>query len=549
MRNRIITATVLLSLTGCVEPPDSEQGEANEEGLARGAEGNAMLARWAPINYQAVSSGSSQGYGGRGDYLAPVDYDGDWKTRNNWDNLPGSPPSAFKAVAYTRAVESDTHWFLYYMFYHPIDWTSGTVTDEHENDAESIYLMIRKDRSPYGRLEAVLTEAHGGKKPVFVVPGVEPKLRQAEPWSGFEQPGLTKRNVIRWERPLPGEGFERFGIYQEAEGHGIYACGYDDGSASGVTPYSRVFNCTNQDVGIRYVPRGQAGVPPERAGIWSEVSYALLDVDILYQQRWNHDLWYDAPFGMTFGGDKSPGCGNGLTVICRTDAAHPIWHGTTNPAELFKQYFTFDASAPAPGGDRLENAFTGYDSCEPGPDEASVFSDANYQGSCVTFAIDPRTGRNAVHTFGANLISSIKLGADVNVIVFERAHFWPSSYRWTENISWVRGHDNNIAALLVVSKDQDCDASTEARAGEILLFEEENFGGHCTAFDLDDGDVPYLGHAGFPNDLLSSFKVGPNTSVTFYVDPDFRGQQFQFGPGNHNSPAFANDAVTGFRIR
>src|SRR5262245_37592831 len=77
---------------------------------------NADLAfRYAPVHYQDTDSSDYPS-----DYITAFDYDGDRVSTNNWDNR-GS--GQWPATAYYSVVESCTHWFVSYAFYHPRDWS------------------------------------------------------------------------------------------------------------------------------------------------------------------------------------------------------------------------------------------------------------------------------------------------------------------------------------------------------------------------------------------------------------------------------------------
>ncbi|GAB6899131.1 hypothetical protein JCM9957A_22210 [Kineosporia succinea] len=94
------------------------------------------------------------------DYLAPVDYDGDWDTRNNWENADRR--ELLKGTAYFSVVETPSHWFVLYAFYHPRDWESQgwNTYDKHENDMEGVLLTVKRDGTPVGSLQAAVTVAH-----------------------------------------------------------------------------------------------------------------------------------------------------------------------------------------------------------------------------------------------------------------------------------------------------------------------------------------------------------------------------------------------------
>ncbi|BCJ48762.1 hypothetical protein Asp14428_02370 [Actinoplanes sp. NBRC 14428] len=104
---------------------------------AHAAVSRAQLAlRWAPIHYQDVDATGSHALGGRSDYLTKVDFDGDLNGRNNWDNA-GQPGASFAAHVYYSVVETGSHWYLTYFFFHPRDWIDHPFFEtEHENDGE-----------------------------------------------------------------------------------------------------------------------------------------------------------------------------------------------------------------------------------------------------------------------------------------------------------------------------------------------------------------------------------------------------------------------------
>ena len=107
----------------------------------------------APILYQDTDDWHYSA-----DYITRFDYDGDWKGINNWENL-----SSFEinAACYYSVVETATHFFIIYAFYHPRDWTHiPYITDEHENDFEGILSVIKKDNSEFGTLIAMVTTSH-----------------------------------------------------------------------------------------------------------------------------------------------------------------------------------------------------------------------------------------------------------------------------------------------------------------------------------------------------------------------------------------------------
>lgn len=143
---RTAVLTLLLSASLCVPALTRPAAAADDADLAY---------RWAPIHYQDTSSAYYSA-----DYLAPVDYDGDWNTLNNWEDLP-THTSGLTGTVYYSIVETGTHWFIVYAFFHPRDWKDyPLMLVSHENDMEGLVEVVRKDGSAYGTLEAAVTLAH-----------------------------------------------------------------------------------------------------------------------------------------------------------------------------------------------------------------------------------------------------------------------------------------------------------------------------------------------------------------------------------------------------
>ena len=58
-------------------------------------------------------------------------------------------------------METETHWFLIYNFFHPRDYSDKCLPEMcHENDNEGLILTVRKNGDRFGRLETMETLAH-----------------------------------------------------------------------------------------------------------------------------------------------------------------------------------------------------------------------------------------------------------------------------------------------------------------------------------------------------------------------------------------------------
>jgi hypothetical protein len=189
----ILISTVLFGATFVAVP------------VAHALPSDAELAlRWAPVHYQDTDSSDYDA-----DYLSTVDFDGDWNARNNWEAQDDSVSRLIGSVYYSVA-ETSTHWFLVYSYYHARDWTEfdpfGLLT--HENDMEGVLLVVRRDGSAFGVLEAMVTNAHGNFYS-YTAPG-SPYTAGRESIDG---------TVIMQSH----DGVSRPTTRQEAKGHGCYA--------------------------------------------------------------------------------------------------------------------------------------------------------------------------------------------------------------------------------------------------------------------------------------------------------------------------------------
>ena len=327
MRNRngkVWAARVAALVSAVVTVVPAVVGFGAPEPAAAAATRAELALRWAPIHYQDVDVTGSHALNGRSDYLTRVDFDGDLNGRNNWDRAAQTGVS-FAAHAYYSVLETSTHWYLTYLFFHPRDWTDTALFEtEHENDGEGALLIVERDGSTYGVLRAAVTVAHtdffsytpGGSTWTSGRESVDGTLRmQASPHDAFTHPVTA----------------------QEAKGHGLKAHPQYDIVGDGIV----------------YYPSTVAETPS--SGNDRDVRYRLIDIfepDGLWAQRANPGLF--AGLG-TFAGDDSGDCGVG-TWDCATNSANAPWGWddgndlpgrgqiASDPAKLSTEYFTI------PGG-------------------------------------------------------------------------------------------------------------------------------------------------------------------------------------------------------
>ncbi len=121
---------------------------------------------YAPVVFMDTASPTP-----KADYLAGWDYDSDLDPLNNWNNLNRGDVD-LRGKVYYWVLESETHWFIGYGFFHPRDWGetgiiqctadhSVTQLGCHENDMEGALITVRKSSSdPYGNFLTMETISH-----------------------------------------------------------------------------------------------------------------------------------------------------------------------------------------------------------------------------------------------------------------------------------------------------------------------------------------------------------------------------------------------------
>lgn len=278
-----------------------------------------LALRWAPVHYQDVDVTGSHGLSGKSDYITAINFDNDWIATNNWDNIASHNAAAH---AYYSVVETSTHWFITYAFFHPRDWTDlFLILDEHENDLEGLLTVVKKDGSEYGSLQGIVTVAHSD----FY--SFTPAGSQLQNGQETIDGTLSLEQYNNALHPVTA---------QEAKGHGLKA-----------HPYYKI-----NGEGIRYLPSATvAGIPAHPDD--RQVSYKLVDIfepNGLWEQRNNTQL-FSSPAGAF---KSSYGNGNANAPWNWNDGNDgDVATGeiATDPAKLVSIYFsnlgTFDRNYTA----------------------------------------------------------------------------------------------------------------------------------------------------------------------------------------------------------
>lgn len=189
----------------------------------------------------------------RSDYITRFDMDGDWRGDNNWDN---APTGSTQAWVYYAVMETETHWFLIYNFFHPRDYSDKCSAGAcHENDNEGMILTVAKDGSPFGRILAMETLAHNKIYSYRASTAVRANFHDID----------GEMEFVDGSHPV---------VFVQAGGHGVYG----PGSHSG---YSLQDDRFLEGTGVTYVYKGVAERPRHPAD--REVGYDLLPI---YDHWW-----------------------------------------------------------------------------------------------------------------------------------------------------------------------------------------------------------------------------------------------------------------------
>jgi hypothetical protein len=150
---KIVLISICFLVSGCSIFRTPNPREINEYTFtkhpnANDFENKSIIHQYAPIIFQSTLNESKT------DFIADFDYDLDGKTETNRDNKD----KKLKATVYYSIVETSTHFFITYLFYHIEDgWSVGPgwgnwlvkgatywFGGQHENDGESVQIVVDK---------------------------------------------------------------------------------------------------------------------------------------------------------------------------------------------------------------------------------------------------------------------------------------------------------------------------------------------------------------------------------------------------------------------
>jgi hypothetical protein len=158
--------------------------------------------------------------------------------------------------------------------------------------------------------------------------------------------------------------------------------------------------------------------------------------------------------------------------------------------------------------------------CEPGQNQVSFYTDANFRGSCVvkTLGDYPNSGSIGLPN---DSISSLRVGTGAQVVVCKDNDFQGDCILLTTDVSFL--NDNRVGNDAVSSAKVQALGTNQCvpAANQVSFFTNANFLGNCVVKIL--GEYPNSGAIGLPNDSISSIRVGSSAQAVICKDNNFGG--------------------------
>jgi len=299
--------------------------------------------RHAPVLYQKVNNANP-----RGDYITRVDFAGGLEDIiRNWSNV-NNRENNLLAHGYYSVVESYTHYFILYAFYHGQDWYDGDSIldkirknfDEHLNDMEGALAVITKRSSrDKERVDAFITVSHYH---FYSYANWKKNVKE------FLFKDSWKDRIRGYHEDLDGPIWPtmdgrryRFSLYAQARGHGIRG---DRGKWGNETKI------------VRYFPSKDTAEEPDEGNyreesgyLFQNVKYKLIDFfeeGGLWLNRDNPNVFQankkgqDAFVEPDENGRPVAGSANPPWGWDDTDDRHKCGELAINPAKIVHDYFT-----------------------------------------------------------------------------------------------------------------------------------------------------------------------------------------------------------------
>lgn len=189
--------------------------------LSTGLTDRELATHYAPVIYQDVADGLDNDPANfRRDFLTNVDFDGNWDSHDNEENLK-SRAFPLRAYVYFDVIETATHYWIEYSYFHPEDWNSFGGTD-HENDMENERVVVEKDGSAYGRFLVTDINAHGYLN--AYTDRTDITRGTPFPANQYRSYGVQFESDAGSFSETFSESFSHLRVYLEPQGHGPASC-------------------------------------------------------------------------------------------------------------------------------------------------------------------------------------------------------------------------------------------------------------------------------------------------------------------------------------
>lgn len=423
---KVLVSMFLITMVACQEEgidnvveQSKKEGNTNKSNLqlANAPQENYELAkRWAPIHYADVDATGSYALGGKSDYITAINYDGDWNGFNNWNNAGNY---SLAAHCYYSVVESETHWFITYAFFHPRDWTDNPLAyslDQHENDLEGVLVVVEKNGTPFGTLRGAVTVNHSDF--FSYIPSGSPYTNGLEDIDGT----LEMREYNGVLHPVTA---------QECKGHGLKAWPQHNIDGDGIIYYPSA--------------NWEAQIPSNNSDNY--VEYRLVDIfesGGLWDQRFNTQLFSSASGGFTGDDFKSGGANAPWAWNDGNDAMIQTGEWATDPAKLFENYFDGTGNYARTYTDNKYNPNAG--------GVATVYQHCNYNGYAVALPVGNYTLAQ-LKSYGINNddLSSVKVANGYKITLYYDDNFGGSTVTISSGSNNCLGNFNDKASSVKVS--------------------------------------------------------------------------------------------------
>lgn len=190
----------------------------------------------------------------------------------------------------------------------------------------------------------------------------------------------------------------------------------------------------------------------------------------------------------------------------------------------------------------------GFAACNPGPNQVSLYTNADFLGLCVVKDIGDYANAGAIG-LPNDSISSVRVGANAQVVLCKDNDFNGDCIELQQSVSFLNGDR--------VGNDQTSSLRVQARGTsecvpgrhQASFFTNADFLGQCVVRNI--GNYASSGAIGLPNDSISAVRIGADTQVVVCKDNDFAGDciLLQQSTAFLNDNRVGNDAVSSLKVQ